>query len=208
MRRIPGIARKIRTPRRPVARTALALAVTLVATGIVAMGSLAAWQVYTENDGSQVAAGTLRHTNVPTGGTMCTSSTSLPMSTSCQLIISANQVAPGSGPFDGNVTITNVGSLQSTFTLQPVAAGTDPFCADLTLTVTDLNTPAITYVGGLPLSSSFTANLETQAATPSLTWNTNDANTFLFAVALTNQNNSADQGRTCAVNYLFTQTNT
>lgn len=190
-------------------RAVLTLGVTVVATAAIGFGGLAAWQAYTENDNSHISAGSLTHTNVANGGVTCNSVTSLPMSTPCQLIFTANNIKPGQGPFTGTVKITNTGSLQSSFTLATTAAGSDPFCADLALTVTDSNGTPITYVNSVPLSSAIAAtSLKTQATTPSLNWNTGDNNTFTFSVALTNQTNSADEGHTCAVNYLFTQTNT
>ena len=203
-------------------RRAVLLFVALLAgTAIIGWGGLAAWQAYTENDNNTVTAGTLNHTNKV--ASVCNSSPSLPMATPCDVIYTANNISPSTADplATGSVKIDNTGSLNSTFTLTSVTAGsttlhagTGNLCGDLDLTVVDAN-GATVFTG--KLSTIVNASLNNNAGTPSATWvgggtagtgTGQSGNTFTFTVskdaALATDNAAA--GQSCTDSFLFTQT--
>ena len=204
-------------------RLGMVLLVTLAGTAVVGWGGLAAWQAYTENDGNTVAAGTLQHKN--TVSATCTSVSSLP-SVGCDSVwVAVSGVSPSTAsPFaSGSVKVANTGSLNSTFKLVTVTAGTTTnvapsggLCADLHLHITDANT-AVVYDGAMNVA--INTSLNNNAATPSATWTSGGAtpgggavangNTFTFTVTkgAAFNNNSSDQGQSCSANFQFQQTN-
>lgn len=207
---------------RKAVRLGLVLGGTLAATAIIGWGGLAAWQAYTENDGNAVAAGTLQHKN--TVSATCTSVTALP-STGCDIVFNVSGVSPSSPATlaSGVVKVDNTGSLNSTFKLSTVTAGTTTvtapagnLCADLVLTVTDRNGATVSSAA---MSSSINGvSLNNSAATPSSIWTGGGTapngtgatgNTFTFTVTrgANFNNNSADQGQSCTANFQFQQTN-
>jgi hypothetical protein len=207
------------------ARLGLVLLVTLAGTAVVGWGGLAAWQAYTENDGNSVAAGTLQHKN--TTSATCTSVTTLPSTGCASVWVAVSSVSPSStSPFaSGTVKVSNTGTLNSTFRLATVTAGsttvTAPagsLCADLNLQITSLNASGTEVVYNGPMNVAINAALNNNAPTPSATWSSGGAtpggsgatgNTFSFTVTpgAAFATNSADQGTSCNANFQFQQTN-
>jgi hypothetical protein len=204
-------------------RLALVLVAVVAGTAVIGWGGLAAWQAYTENDGNSVTAGTLGHENHVSAN--CASSATLPMASACAAILNVSGVSPSSPATltSGTVKIDSTGSLNSTFTLstvtQSTATVTAPsggLCADLVLTVTDLNAGGPVYTGALSGAIN-NVSLNNNAATPSSTWtgggtaNTGTGptgNTFTFTVTRGAgfNNNSADSGASCTTTFQFKQT--
>lgn len=216
-----------RSPRK---RLALIIVATFAATGLISYGGLAAWTAYTENDANTVAAGTLTHSNT-VGSTTCTSVvTGSP--TGCAAAFTVSNVSPSTtdtaaSPLaSGTVIITNTGSLQALFAMSMPAAPSGSLCADLTLTVQDLNSTAPDAGGsttGIYPATALTTtmgstNLYNNAGTPSFTWAANGTagvgtgatgQTFKVIVhkGASFNTNSSDQGTSCSFNLKFTQTN-
>jgi hypothetical protein len=222
-------------------RAALVLGATLITTGVVGYGGLAAWQAYTDNPNS-VAAQSLGHYNTVVSSSSCTSvsSTSLLIPTgqsgACAFAIDigagANAISPDSPATlaSGKVEIVNTGQLASNFYLSMLnAPAVSPtpggnLCADMLLTVTDLNTKAPdtgTVYAATALSTQITTPIElyNNAATPSYSWTGSGtapggtgATGNTFTITLTKGPNfntdSQDQGNTCSFDLLFSQEST
>ncbi len=209
-------------------RLALVLGATVVTTGLVSFGGLAAWQAYTDNP-ETVTAQSLAHANT-SGGVACTSVTSTALLNQtgnvCNATIDVTNVSPDSpnALATGTVKVVNTGQLSSTFTLSMLNAPSGNLCADLLLTVTDLNSGAPdngTVYAATTLSTKITTpiNLYNNAAAPSLTWTgggsapggtlaTGDTYTITVTKGANFNTDSADQGQSCLFDTLFTEQNT
>jgi hypothetical protein len=203
-------------------RLALVLGAAVAGTALVGFGGLAAWEAYTQNSGNAFAVGTLSHTNTAGASVTCNSTTvSTDLPANCAVIVSdAALTSAWNAPLTGNVTITTGGSLNSKFTMSmpgapaPVNSGDGNLCPQLTLTVTDNETPT----AGTPYEP--TSLSETMPATPILAtnghgttaspWVPGDSGTYTFEVTPTSgytafDNNAAVLGSSCSFNILFTQ---
>jgi hypothetical protein len=207
--------RRGRRPRRTrFLRVALVLVATVVGTGIVGFGGLAAWQGYTENAGNAVAAGTVTHSNA-VGSATCTSvnSTTLLNETGnvCAAIINVAGVDPASPATlaTGGVVITSTGTLKSTFTMQMAAAPAGNLCADLILTVVDASsvtdyaaTVLTTQMGSISLNDSAgVSNWPGTAPGPA----GSDTYTFTVTKGAGFNTDPSDAGQSCGFSILFTQ---
>jgi hypothetical protein len=213
--------KQTRRRRNKTVRLGLVLVAVLASSAVVGWGGLAAWQAYTENDGNSVAAGSLQHKN--TVSATCTSVTSLPSNGCDSVWVAVTGVSPAStSPFaTGSVKVSNTGTLNSTFKLATVTAGTTTnvapagnLCADLVLTIKDVNNVVI-YSGAMNVA--IDASLVSGAGAS--TWTSGGAtpgggavpngNTFTFTVtpSAAFATNSADQGQSCNANFQFQQTN-
>ena len=195
-------------PSRRHLRSGLALLLVLGSTALIGWGGLAAWQAVTAN-GSSFATGGVHMQNVATitypSGQAPVTCTDQNSPGSCGAIFMVTGAAPGFSEHVGIVQITNTGSLPSTFALSLGSALTsgagNTLCSDLTLTI--VNSAAVTvYSGALP-SLGTTASLN--SALSSTTWNHNDTNTFTFTLALPGSV-STDQNSTCTADFTWSQT--
>lgn len=202
-------------------RLAMVLGATVAGTAVIGWGGLAAWQAYTENDGNTVAAGTLQHAN--TTSATCTSTFTLPVTPSCAKIwVNVTGVSPNTAGTlaSGTVKVDNTGTLNSTFVLRSVTAGTATvaapsggLCADLNLNIKDANNATI-YNGAMSgINGPYSLN--NNAATPAATWTGGGVagtgtgatgNTFTFTVTWLTTTNSADSGTSCVGDFQFVQT--
>jgi hypothetical protein len=220
-----GRRRRRRLSRR--IRIALVLWGTVATTGLISFGGLASWQSYTDNP-SSVAAESLGHANT-SAGVSCTSVSSTTLlnqsGDTCSAVIAIANVSPDSPATlaTGTVRIVNTGQLSSTFSLSMLTAPRGNLCADLQLTVTDLNSGAPdsgTVYPATTLSAQITSpiTLYDNAATPSTTWTGGGTapggtgatgNTFTLSVTKGPSFNtdSADQGQSCSFDTLFTEQN-
>ena len=189
-------------------RLALVLGAAVAGTALVGWGGLAAWQAYTQNAGNAFTTGSVTHTNLVgrSGNMPCTSTSAL--ATICDVIVGGSNL-DSTWPGDSNtVTITDTGSLPSTFTLSTASEPTGGLCSDLNLTVTGLDsvTHYVSQTGIGPIS---TTSLKSDASPPSTTWNQFDSNTFNFDVipnaGYTASNSTAAYGESCTFDVLFTQ---
>jgi hypothetical protein len=207
-------------------RLALACAGTLLATGLIGYGGLAAWNAYTDNPAS-VAAQSLGHRNAAPGGT-CNAVTSTaqltyqPASGGCAYLFNldtaASEVSPDSPSTLGTTTvaITNTGVMPSDFSVgslrSPVESpspGTS-LCSDLTLTISDTANGTI-WTGSADTAVSVTSLRDSAGA---VTWPGTSpglAGSDTYTVSLSKGPNfdadSQDQGSTCSFDLLFTQVN-
>jgi hypothetical protein len=200
---------------------ALVLGAAVAGTALFGFGGLAAWYAYTENAGNSVAAGTLSHAQtvacVSSLGTIPTSSSGVAGGW-CNAAISITGINSIWTGTTGTITVTNTGSLASTFTMQMPAAPSGSLCADLTLKVTDPDTgaPGTPYAATALSSTMGATSLYNNAATPSLSWTgggtagtgagaTGNTFTLTIGVSGTYPTDSTDAGQSCAFNLLFTQ---
>jgi hypothetical protein len=188
-------------------RLALVLGAAVAGTALVGFGGLAAWQAYTQNSGNAFAVGSLTHTNIVSGtGVTCNSSSSLPMTTPCSVVVSGAILTSGWSGATGTVTIKNTGALTSSFEISspPSDPPTGALCANLDLTVTGAD--SVQYVTQTGIGSISPAiALNTSAGSSS--WATSASNAFAFSVtpgAGFSTNNSIP-GETCSFDVLFTQ---
>jgi hypothetical protein len=188
-------------------RMVLVLGAAVAGTALVGFGGLAAWQAYTQNAGNNFAVGTLSHTNQVGLGTVCASTISASAPGACSVIVSGAALTSDFAGTSGTVTITNTGSLSSTFAMSMPAAPTGgALCADLALTVTDgEGTPATVYS-----QTDLTQTIGPTALDNSngvATWAHGDHDTFTFAIAPYNNfaNDDSVLGSTCGFTILFTQ---
>jgi hypothetical protein len=189
-------------------RVALVLGAALAGTALVGWGGLAAWQAYTQNNGSSVTAATLSHSNT-VGTTSCNSvdSASSAAALDCGVILDATADSSSWSGTTGTVTIVNTGGATSTFQLSSPNddAPTGALCADLNLTITDGEaSPATVYSGSL---SSAISDSNLAANNGDTSWVTNDTGTYTFSVTPNGSfadDNSAP-GESCSFDVLFTQ---
>jgi hypothetical protein len=190
-------------------RVALVLGAAVAGTALVGWGGLAAWNSYTQNAGNAFAAGTLQHDNQANGATSnCYSTAAI---TTCSVILSGSNLNSAWTGTTGTVKITNTGTLASNFAMDMPAAPTGLLCGDLTLAVTDAETPAVTVYPATALTSTMgsTALNDSGGATSwaQYTGGTAGVNTFTFAVnpgsAYANDNNAP--GESCSFDIQFDQ---
>jgi hypothetical protein len=188
-------------------RLALVLGAAVAGTALVGWGGLAAWQAYTQNSGNAFAVGTLTHTNQVGAGVACNSTLSAVSPGACSVIVSGPALTSEFTGTSGTVTITNTGSLSSTFSMSmPAAPSNTELCKDLTLTVKDAESPAVTVYPQAALTAQMAPTALNNQAGAS-TWATNDSNTFTFSIGTTNgfANDDGVLGAGCSFTILFTQ---
>ena len=194
-------------------RLALVMGAAVAGTALVGWGGLAAWQAYTQNAGSAFAVGTLTHTNQVAGSsTVCSSTLSQGSPGACEVIVggpigSPDQLTSDFPGTSGAVTITNTGSLTSNFTMSmPAAPASSALCNDLTLTVTDNESPAVTVYSATSLAAQM-APVTLKSSSGAGAWATSDSNKFTFAIAPTTGFAGDDSvlGTSCSFTILFTQ---
>ena len=188
-------------------RLALVLGAAVAGTALVGWGGLAAWQAYTQNSGNAFAVASLSHTNVVSGtGVTCNSSSSLPMTTPCSVVVSGAILTSGWSGATGTVTIKNTGALTSSFEISspPSDPPTGPLCAALNLTITgaDSATPYVAQTGIAAISPT-----PLNTSTSSSSWAQNNSNTFTFHVTPETGfgTDNSVPGESCNFNVLFTQ---
>ena len=194
-------------------RTALVLGAAVAGTALVGFGGLAAWQAYTQNAGNAFAVGTLSHTNEVNGDvhTLCSSTITSGAPAACSVIVSGPTLTSDWLGSNGTVTITAAGTLNSTFAMSMPAAPTGgSLCGDLTLKVTDNESPAHTPYATTSLSARMgsTAVLASNGdGTVVAPWLPGDSGTFTFAVTPTSTYATDDNvlGSTCSFDILITQ---
>ncbi|MGA2284153.1 MAG: hypothetical protein ABSH07_10910 [Candidatus Dormibacteria bacterium] len=196
-------------------RLALVLGAAVAGTALVGWGGLAAWQAYTQNAGNAFAVGTLSHTNQVTGSTLvCDSTLSSATPGACSVIVGGPVGTPEqltsdfTGTF-GKVTITNTGSLSSTFSMSmPAAPSGGALCSDLTLSVNDTNGYYYgTSSAGEALNAQMTPAIALNNASGSATWAQTDANTFTFTINPTTgySDDTSVLNTSCSFTILFDQ---
>jgi hypothetical protein len=188
-------------------RLALVLCAAVAGTALVGWGGLAAWQAYTQNSGNAFAVGTLSHTNAVGLGGPCASTLSSTSPGACSVIVSGAALTSDFTGASNTVTITNTGSLSSTFSMSmPAAPGNSELCQDLGLTVTDNEHSPVTVYPQTALSTQMGVTQLKNTAGAS-TWATGDANTFTFAIAPINGFASDDAvlNTSCSFTILFDQ---
>jgi hypothetical protein len=188
-------------------RLALVMGAAVAGTALVGWGGLAAWQAYTQNAGNAFAVGTLSHTNAANLGTACDSTLSSATPGACSVIVTDSALTSDFTGTHGTVTITNTGSLSSTFSMSMATPGTSALCADLTLAVSDANGYYYGAAGdGVALTEAMSPTQLNNSAKSS-TWAQNDTNTFTFTIGVSG-NYSTDTsvlGTSCSFTILFTQ---
>ncbi|MBV8194403.1 MAG: hypothetical protein JOY80_02630, partial [Candidatus Dormibacteraeota bacterium] len=138
----------------------------------------------------------------------------------CGMIFAVNGLKPGSST-TGTLTITNTGTLASTFSLaQPSSAtptassseaGHTTLCTDLSLTITDNESGATTgnvYGGSSGLTlvmGSTTAALKSSAGATS--WPNNASGVYTFTVTLPSTSPYTDENATCTSTFQVSETN-
>jgi len=191
-------------------RLALVLGAAVAGTALVGWGGLAAWQAYTQNAGNAFAVGTLSHTNQVAGSTtVCNSTLSAASPGACQIIVggSPDYLTSDFTGTSGAVTITNTGSISSTFSMSMPAAPTGgELCADLTLTVKDGESSAATVYPQAGLTAQM-APVALNNSAGLATWAHNDSNTLTFFVNPTAgySTDTSVLGTGCSFTILFTQ---
>ena len=195
--------------RRRSLRAFVVLLLTLAVTGLVGFGGLAVWTAVTQNDNSQFSTGAVHHTNTATvaggGSVTCNDNQTLP-ATTCGIIFNVAGATPGFSQQVGNVTITNTGSIPSTFQLSLASAVTSgqgtTLCNSIIVTVTDSEAIPVTVYNGPLATMSARALLN---ANGGATWNTTDFNVFSFTLTLPKSSPTTDQNSTCTAGYRWTQ---
>lgn len=149
---------------------------TLAAAGALAVGSGADFLSTSANSASAVTAGTLTHTN----------------SKANSAIFNVTNIKPGD-TVNGDVKITNTGSLPSMMTLAQSSVASGFTAGTLTLQVTNVDTGATVYTG----------NFESMGSTPiSLgRFDALQAYTFRFTVTLVQAATNTEQGKTASATF-------
>jgi hypothetical protein len=188
-------------------RMALVLGAAVGGAALVGFGGLAAWQAYTQNAGNAFAVGTLSHTNQVGLGAVCNSTITAGAPGACSVIVSGPSLTSDFAGTSGTVTITNTGSLSSTFQISmPDAPAGGALCSDLTLAVKDGEpSPATVYSAATLTAPLSPVSLDSSAG--SATWAHGDSDTFTFTVDPTSgyATDSTVLGTTCSFTVLFTQ---
>lgn len=149
---------------------------TLLAAGAIAVGSGASFTSVTESPGSSFTTGTLTQSN----------------SRADQAIFKMDNLKPGD-TVSGTVTITNTGSMPSTFTLKETATNGFTKPENLTLTITDVTTAEKIWSG----------TLGTMGSDELGTWAAGEAHTFEFSAALALSAGNEEQGKTATASYTW-----
>jgi hypothetical protein len=185
-------------------RLALVMGAAVAGTALVGWGGLAAWQAYTQNAGNAFAAGSVTHTNLVGGTGHLACSATNAVTTNCDVIVSGSGLDYNWAGTSNTVTITDTGSLPSTFTLSTPSgdAPSGGLCADLSLTVTGLDS-ANAYVNQAGIGPIAATTLKTSAGLTS--WAQTNSNTFTFAVNPSGTFATSGAGLSCSFDVLFTQ---
>jgi hypothetical protein len=150
---------------------------TLVAAGAVAVGSGATFDSTTGNTISAVTAGTLTQSN----------------SKADQAIFNLSNMKPGD-TLNGNLTLTNTGSLPAAFSLTEVSSANGFTGANLTLDILDVTANTTVYSGTF-------GGLADGAKQALGTWASNASHNFKFVVKLDASTPNGDQGKTANAVY-------
>jgi hypothetical protein len=212
-------------------RAGLVLLLVLAGTALIGWGGLAAWTAVTQNNGSSFGTGGVHHSNVATilypssqAPVTCydTSSSTTNPPQGCGLIFDVSNAEPGFNQNVGKVTITNIGTLNSTFVLQltsqskidtsqfsvaptPAPPNGTTLCGSLVLTITDAEaTPVTVYSGAL--ASYPAAGLAINSVGHGATWDPGDSDTFTFNLQLPSTSANTDMSSICTANATWTQT--
>lgn len=163
-------------------RKALLPLATLVAAAAIAVGSGATFSSSSNNTVSSVTSGTLSQSN----------------SKANAAIFTLTDVKPGD-TFNGDLKITNTGSLPAAFTLTETSSTNAFTDANLSLKITNVTTGASVYTGTFGgLVDGTKTDLGTIA--PGV------ANDFRFTVTLAADATNADQGKTASAVYEWNST--
>jgi spore coat-associated protein N len=149
---------------------------TMLAAGAIAVGSGASFTSVTENPGSSFSTGTLTQSN----------------SRANQVIFEMENLKPGD-TVNGTVTITNTGTLPSTFTLTETATNGFTKPENLTLTIADVATDNKIWSG----------TLGTLPKTTLGTWAAGEAHTFKFSATLALAADNEEQGKSATASYTW-----
>jgi spore coat-associated protein N len=150
---------------------------TLVAAGAIAVGSGATFTSHSGNTISAVTSGTLKHTN----------------SKADSAIFDLTNIKPGD-TLNGNLVITNNGSLDAAFSLTEVSSSNGFSGSYLTLSITDVTTGASIYAGTFgDLDNGVKKSLGVIAA--------GQAHDFRFTVKLAQDAPDSQQGKTATAVY-------
>jgi len=186
-------------------RLALVLGAAVAGSALVGWGGLAAWQAYTQNAGNAFSAGSVTHTNLVAGAghTACTSGNAT--TTICDVIVTGANLDYSWLGVSNTVTITDTGSLPSTFELSTPTgdAPTGGLCSYLNLEVSDANN---TYGDQAGVGTIGATTLDNASNAGS--WAQGQANTFNFDVTPTaafGAPESGAMGQSCSFAVLFTQ---
>lgn len=150
---------------------------TLLAAGAVAVGSGATFTSHSNNTISVVTSGTLQQTNSKEG----------------KAIFNLTNIKPGD-TVNGDLTITNTGSLPADFSLTEVASTNQFTDGYLTLAITNTTTGTPVYTGTF-------GGLVDGAKTPLTVVAPGVANTYRFSVHLDEQAPNSQQGKTASATY-------
>lgn len=164
-------------PRR--SRRLLAPLATLAVAGAVAIGSGAQFTSSSNNSASNLAAGTVSHSN----------------SKANAAVYNVNNLKPGD-TVNGDVTITNTGSLAQVFSLTETATNNFVTKADLQLTVTQAGNTVWTGTYG----TMGTISLGQFAV--------GEARTYRFSAQLKSTADNSEQGKTATGTYVWDGTQT
>lgn len=184
---------------------------SLLGTGLIGWGGVAAWQAVTENSNNSAAAGSVHHQNTVVGtgsggaSVSCTDQTS---PGSCSAIFSITEMLPGHIYTGGTVSITNIGQdAQSHFALSVTSAGAGALCPAVQIGIVDAETsPANVYgsAASPALLSGMTGSysLKTAGSSPvnanSSTWATSDTDTYTFYLSLDPTSPLSDELADCS----------
>lgn len=150
---------------------------TLAAAGAIAVGSGATFTSQTGNTISAVTSGTLQQTNSKDGAA----------------IFDLSNLKPGD-TLNGNLTLTNTGSLPASFGLTETSSANGFSADNLTLTITDTTTGASVYTGTF-------GGLVDGTRTDLGVVQPGVAESYRFTVKLATAAPNTDQGKTASAAY-------
>lgn len=192
------------------------------ATTGIGFGGLAAWQVTTQNSGT-ATTGSVHHSNATqydSSGNLVTTTCNDSGSSSpgtCGMVFKITALKPGQTVTGGTLTITDTGTLAAGFVLTEPSApttsspesGHTTLCSDLTLAITDNETPVQTIYNNPIIfgqgASPTSVTLKSSAGHTS--WAQNESGIFTFAVSLASTSAYTDSDSTCTATVLTTETN-
>lgn len=150
---------------------------TAVAAAAVAVGSGATFTSQSENSASAVTSGTLSQSNSKANGA----------------IFTLTDLKPGD-TVNGNLTLTNTGSLPAAFSLTETGSS-NGFAADnLTLAITETGTGTTVWSGDF-------GALENGVKTALGTYAPDEAKSYRFTVKLAQSADNTQQGKTASASY-------
>ena len=152
---------------------------TVLAAGAVAVGSGATFTSESKNTISAVTSGTLTHSNSKAGAA----------------IFNLTDIKPGD-TVNGDLTLTNTGSLPATFGLTETLSENGFAGSNLSLTITNTTTNAVVYTGTFGgLVDGAKTNLGEVAP--------GAVNAYRFSVKLAQDAPNAEQGKTASATYTW-----